>query len=73
MRKDQKKIVHDALINDEPVFVLRGKDSCALEALAAYYTACTKAGCSVKFQEEILECMDEFIMHKNEYGTTPPD
>jgi hypothetical protein len=73
MRKDQKKIVHDALVNDEPVFVLRGKDTCALEALTAYYGACSRVGCTTKFQEEVMECINEFIMHKNEFGTTIPD
>lgn len=66
--KDQKRIVHQALMNEEPVFVLRGRDKCALTALKSYYIRCGADGCSKEFIEDLKECIADFEAYKKEEG-----
>lgn len=73
MRKDQARILKECLNNDEPVFVLRGRDACAIPALNAYLLQCIKSGCSVEFLKDLKEIIDEFNIHHHTEMTKIPD
>jgi len=66
--KDQKRIVHLALVNEEPVFVLRGQDLCAIKAMKAYLIECADRGCSLEFLLDLRECITDFEAYQKEEG-----
>jgi len=66
--KDQKKIVHQALTNGEPVLALRGRDICALPVLYLYYFECEQKGCSPEFMSDLKACIAEFKAYSENEG-----
>ena len=50
--RDQRAVVMNCLLNEIPVFVLRGNDSCVMKALEAYRKEAERIGCSVDFLNE---------------------
>jgi hypothetical protein len=49
MSNDKYDVMVELVQEDEPLFVLRGKDKFALEALSWYYGACYLGGASLDF------------------------
>jgi hypothetical protein len=58
---------------DEPYFLLRGQDICALPAIEAYYEAIRKHVKDPHFVEEIEEIMNDFRAYLLEQQTHIPD
>ncbi|MDR0995946.1 MAG: hypothetical protein LBL81_06635 [Tannerella sp.] len=58
---------------DEPYFLLRGQDVCALPAIEAYYTAVKGQVKDAYFIEEIEEIMKDFRAYLSEQQTHVPD
>lgn len=71
--KNPYKIVKDCVENDEPVFVLRGKDKFALKAIKAYYKAVKDGGASYEFVDEINEIKKDFKAFSRDKNTKIPD
>ena len=47
--KDQRKLLNKCVMNEIPVFVLTGTDTCAMAALQAYAAEARKLGCTGNF------------------------
>lgn len=58
---------------DEPYFVLRGQDVCALAAIEAYYEAVKDKVNDPYFIEEIQEIKNDFHAFLKEQHTKIPD
>jgi hypothetical protein len=58
---------------DEPYFLLRGQDLCALPAIEAYYQAIKLHVKDPYFIEEIEEIMKDFRAYLQEQQTHIPD
>ncbi|GHV50501.1 hypothetical protein FACS1894181_11140 [Bacteroidia bacterium] len=58
---------------DEPYFLLRGQDICALPAVEAYYEAIKKQVEDPYFIEEIEEILKDFRAYLAEQQTHIPD
>jgi hypothetical protein len=58
---------------DEPYFLLRGQDVCALPAIEAYYEAIKQQVKDPYFIEEIEEIMKDFHAYLAEQQTHIPD
>jgi hypothetical protein len=58
---------------DEPYFLLRGQDICALPAIEAYYAAVKEHVKNQYFIEEIEEIMKDFRAYLEEQTTHIPD
>lgn len=71
--KNPIKIVKDCFENEEPVFVLRGKDMFAVKAIQAYYEAVKNGGVSDDFVNEISEIKNDFNAFAKENNTKIPD
>lgn len=59
----------DPIPEDEPIFILRGKDRKALRALRNYCSTCDLDEHQVAVQERITEFKD----FRDKYGCTEPD
>ena len=66
--KNPIQMIKQCLEADEPYFVLRGKDLCALPAIERYYEARDP-----RFIEEIEEIMKDFRAFRDEQETHIPD
>jgi hypothetical protein len=55
---------------EEPYFVLRGQDICALAAIEAYYEAVKTQVSDPYFIEEIEEIMKDFRAYREETART---
>lgn len=71
--KNPCKIVKDCIKNEEPVFVLRGKDKFAIKAIQAYYEAVKNGGATDDFVNEINEINKDFEAYAQESGVKIPD
>lgn len=71
--KNPYKIVKDCIENEEPVFVLRGKDKFALQAIQAYYEAVYCGGATDDFVNEIAQIKMDFEAYANESTVKIPD
>ncbi|MDR0536669.1 MAG: hypothetical protein LBH04_01265 [Tannerellaceae bacterium] len=58
---------------DEPYFLLRGQDVCAMHAIKAYYQAVLQNVEDASFIEEIEEIMKDFQAYRMEQQTHIPD
>ncbi|MCD7931895.1 MAG: hypothetical protein LUE98_06005 [Tannerellaceae bacterium] len=58
---------------DEPYFLLRGQDVCALPAIEAYFEAIKTQVKDPYFIEEIEEIMKDFRAYREEQETHIPD
>ena len=59
--------------NEEPYFLLRGKDVCALPAIKKYYEEVKEKVKEPYFIEEIEEIMKDFYAFRKEQETHVPD
>ncbi|WP_085537227.1 hypothetical protein [Massilibacteroides vaginae] len=71
--KNPCKIVKDCIENEEPVFVLRGKDIFAIKAIQAYYESVKNGGAAADFVNEINEICKDFEAFANESNVKIPD
>ena len=63
-------MIKQCVEKEEPYFVLRGQDFCALAAIEAYYEEVKKHVKNPYFIEEIEEIMKDFHAYRKEIGQT---
>lgn len=66
-------MIKQCVEKDEPYFVLRGQDVCALAAIEAYYDAVKEKVNDPYFVEEINEIRKDFRAYLEEQQTKIPD
>ncbi|MDR1115561.1 MAG: hypothetical protein LBL33_05340 [Tannerella sp.] len=66
-------MIKQCIEKEEPYFVLRGQDICALPAIKAYYEAIKQQVKDPYFLEEIEEIMKDFEAYRDEQQTHIPD
>jgi hypothetical protein len=66
-------MIKQCIEKEEPYFLLRGQDICALPAIEAYYEAIKKQVQDPYFIEEIEEIMKDFRAYLEEQQTHIPD
>ncbi|MDR2763766.1 MAG: hypothetical protein LBB90_01900 [Tannerella sp.] len=66
-------MIKQCIEKEEPYFLLRGQDVCALPAIRAYYEAVRRKVKDPYFIEEIEEIMKDFQAFLNEQETHIPD
>ena len=66
-------MIKQCVEKDEPYFVLRGQDICALPAIEAYFEEVKKTVKDPYFIEEIEEIMKDFRTFREEQETHIPD
>ncbi|MCE5227663.1 MAG: hypothetical protein LLG05_17620 [Porphyromonadaceae bacterium] len=66
-------MIKQCVEKDEPYFVLRGQDVCALAAIEAYYEAVKDKVNDPYFIEEIQEIKNDFQAFLKEQHTKIPD
>ena len=71
--KNPIQMIKQCLEADEPYFVLRGKDLCALPAIERYYEAVRDKVRDPRFIEENEEIMKDFRAFRDEQETHIPD
>lgn len=71
--KNPIQMIKQCVEKEEPYFVLRGQDRCALEAIAAYYEEVKKTVKDTAFIEEIEEITKDFWAYAREQQTHVPD
>lgn len=71
--KNAIQMIKECLTKEEPYFLLRGKDICALPAIEAYFNEVSKNVKSPYFVEEISEIMKDFQAFQKEQPTHIPD
>ena len=68
--KNPIQMIKQCVEKDEPYFVLRGQDRCALAAIEAYYNEVKKHVKNPYFVEEIEEIMKDFRAYREEVERT---
>lgn len=71
--KNPIQMIKQCLEKEEPYFLLRGQDICALPAIKAYYEALKGQVKDPYFIEEIEEIMKDFQAFLDEQETHIPD
>ena len=71
--KNPIQMIKQCVSNEEPFFLLRGKDICALSAIEKYYEAVKDVVTDPYFIEEIEEIMKDFRAFRDEQQTHVPD
>lgn len=71
--KNPIQMIKQCMEKEEPYFVLRGQDICALPAIVAYFDAVKGKVKDPYFIEEIEEIMKDFEAYLNERETHIPD
>ena len=71
--KNPIQMIKQCAANEEPYFLLRGKDICALPAIEKYYEMVKKVVKDPFFIEEIEEIMKDFHAFLDEQETHVPD
>ncbi|MDR2498315.1 MAG: hypothetical protein LBD28_02620 [Tannerellaceae bacterium] len=71
--KNPIKMIKDCYDKEEPFFLLRGQDICAIPAIMAYYEAICNCVSDPYFIEEIEEIMKDFRAYAEERQTHIPD
>ncbi|MDR1344208.1 MAG: hypothetical protein LBJ39_02530 [Tannerellaceae bacterium] len=66
-------MIKQCMEKEEPYFLLRGQDICALPAIRAYYEAIKDKVEDPYFIEEIEEIMKDFYAYIEEQQTHIPD
>ena len=64
--KNPIQMIKQCVEKEEPYFVLRGQDRCALAAVEAYYEAVRQQVKDPYFVEEIEEIMKDFRAYREE-------
>lgn len=68
--KNPIQMIKQCVEKEEPYFVLRGQDRCALAAVEAYYEAVRQQVKDPYFVEEIEEIMKDFRAYRKELANT---
>ena len=68
--KNPIQMIKQCVEKEEPYFVLRGQDRCALAAVEAYYEAVRQQVKDPYFIEEIEEIMKDFRAYRKEIANT---
>lgn len=68
--KNPIQMIKQCVEKDEPYFVLRGQDVCALAAIEAYYKEVSQRVKNPYFVEEIEEIMKDFRAYREEISNT---
>ena len=68
--KNPIQMIKQCVEKEEPYFVLRGQDRCALAAVEAYYEAVRQQVKDPYFVEEIEEIMKDFRAYREEIANT---
>ena len=68
--KNPIQMIKQCVEKEEPYFVLRGQDRCALAAVEAYYEAVRQQVKDPYFVEEIEEIMKDFRAYRDEIAKT---
>ena len=68
--KNPIQMIKQCVEKEEPYFVLRGQDRCALAAVEAYYEAVRQQVKDPYFVEEIEEIMKDFRAYREEITNT---
>ena len=68
--KNPIQMIRQCVEKDEPYFVLRGQDRCALAAIEAYYNEVKGVVKNPYFVEEIEEIMKDFKAYRKEIEQT---
>ena len=68
--KNPIQMIKQCVEKDEPYFVLRGQDRCALSANEAYYNEVKEQVKNPYFVEEIEEIMKDFRAYREEVERT---
>lgn len=68
--KNPIQMIKQCVEKDEPYFVLRGQDRCALTAIEAYYNEVKEQVKNPYFVEEIEEIMKDFRAYREEVERT---
>jgi hypothetical protein len=71
--KNPVKMIRQCVENEEPYFVLRGQDICALPAIEKYYGEVKTKVKDPCFIEEIEEIMKDFRAYREEQKARIPD
>ena len=68
--KNPIQMIKQCVEKDEPYFVLRGQDRCALAAIGGYYNEVKEQVKNPYFVEEIEEIMKDFRAYREEVERT---
>lgn len=68
--KNPIQMIKQCVERDEPYFVLRGQDVCALAAIERYYEEVSQKVKDPYFVEEIEEIMKDFRAYREEINKT---
>ena len=68
--KNPSQMIKQCVEKEEPYFVLRGQDLCALAAIETYYEEVRKHVSNPYFIEEIEEIMKDFRAYREEVEKT---
>ena len=68
--KNPIQMIKQCVEKEEPYFVLRGQDVCALAAIETYYEEVRNKGKDPYFIEEIEEIMKDFRAYREEVSNT---
>lgn len=68
--KNPIQMIKQCVEKEEPYFVLRGQDVCALAAIETYYEEVRKKVKDPYFVEEIEEIMKDFRAYREEVSKT---
>lgn len=68
--KNPIQMIKQCVEKEEPYFVLRGQDRCALAAIETYYEEVKKSVKDPYFIEEIEEIMKDFRAYRQEVEKT---
>lgn len=64
MGRDQKygqvETEHGSIPDDEPVFLLRAQDKCAVPTMVAYYSSALKEGATTEFCDDVVQALNRF-------------
>ena len=71
--KNPIQMIRQCYEKEEPFFLLRGQDVCAIPAIMAYYEAIRSCVSDPDFIEEIEEIMNDFRAYAEEQKTHVPD
>lgn len=71
--KNPIQMIKQCVEKEEPYFLLRGQDICALAAIETYYAEVKKSVKDPYFIEEIEEIMKDFRAFREEQQTHIPD
>ena len=71
--KNPIQMIKQCVAKEEPYFLLRGKDICALPAIEKYYEMVKEVVNDPYFIEEIAEIMKDFRAFLTEQETHIPD